>query len=702
MSLRVKLLVLFTLVVVAAVGVMDWGVERYARQQFQEVDQQRSGALVAQFQQELAQRAQEVSSNLQGIADAESTTRMVLDLSRAQADASIYANDARGLAEAHQLDYLELANNDGTLISVAQWPEQVGYKNDWVTANGTDWNKQPAFLDRVELADSVELGLLAVRVVHVGDQNFYIIGGKRIGRDFLQALALPAGMRALLYRNLEDAFVPAALASSEGPVPEAERFAPLIESAQQQAHNSQQPSETAPASQNIQWTADPASTEKFVTLPLNGRHGELLGALLLGSSQGGLVSLLNYARGLALVIVAAGLVLSFLMSWWISARVSVPLARLASGIDDVTAGDWDSQVDVRSGGEIRQLLRSFNRMADRLTEERGRILITERVAAWREMAQQLAGEVQAGIAPLQKAVENLGRARELNSERFDEVFFESLATLRVELKILQAAAEGLVDFARMPEPRFEALRINDMIRATVKSFEPQFCPIGRPPITPELYLDDEMAPVRADALRMQKVIESLLYRALVDMPAGGTLTVRTKQQGDMVHLVVADTGRGFEIAQRGRIFSMHPTAAIGRVAGHRAGTGQLVGEGLILATVQAIVSDHGGRISVESAPGAGTTFFLDLPAVSARPASRPGPKQKKAEVETPVKRVEVVPEAIVELVPEPTPESALDSALEPAQEPTPKTNPEAVSERVLPVEVEPTVVAQESRRRGAR
>ena len=404
MSLRVKLLALFTLTVVAAVGVMDWGVERYAREQFQEVDQQRSGALVAQFQQELVQRGQEVVSGVQGIADAESTLRMVLDLNRQQADSSIYANDARGLAEAHQLDFLELANNDGTLISVAQWPEQVGYKNDWVMRE-TNWNQQGAFLDRVEQADSVELGLLAVRVVHVGDQNFYIIGGRRMDRNFLQALALPAGMRALLYRNLEDGFVPAALSSAEGPVQESERFAPLIESLQKQASSSERTSQE----QTIQWTAEPVSAEKFVTLPLTGRRGELLGALLLGSSQSGLIALMNYVRGLALVIVAGTILLGFLMSWWIAARVSHPLARLANGIDEVADGDWDSHVEVRSGGEIRLLLRSFNRMTDRLTEERIRAVTTERVAAWREMAQQLASEVQAGIAPLQKAVENLGR-----------------------------------------------------------------------------------------------------------------------------------------------------------------------------------------------------------------------------------------------------------------------------------------------------
>jgi signal transduction histidine kinase len=363
--------------------------------------------------------------------------------------------------------------------------------------------------------------------------------------------------------------------------------------------------------------------------------------------------------------VAGAILLGFVMSWWVSARVSRPLARLAGGIDEVASGDWDTRLEACSGGEIGLLLGAFNRMTDRLTDERARILTAERVAAWREMAQQLAREVHAGITPLQKAAERLGRARDEDSEEFDEVFSESLATLRVELRILQAAAEGLADFSRPPARHSEALRINDVVRTAVKSFEPQFCAIGRPPITPELYLDDELAPVRGNPVRLRKAIEGLVYRALVDMPAGGTLTVRTKQQGNMAHLVISDTGRGFEIENPSRIFSMQPLAG----AGHAGGTGPMVGEGLLLATVQAIVCDHGGRISVESAPGAGTTFFLDLPAAAVENAPRRNAKPKATTSKTTPREAEASAAAAIielasELTAEPTTEGTSETRIE--------------------------------------
>jgi len=677
MSLRIKLLTLFTLTVTAAVSVMVWGVERYAQRQFQESDQQRSAALAAQFQRELLQRGAEVSNSVQSIVDAESTLRMVLELSRPQADPSVYVHDARGLAAPRRLDFLELVNVDGTLISSAQWPERIGYKNDWVTQR-TDWNQQNAFLDRVELSNRVELGLLAVRMVPVGDRNFYIIGGQRLDSEFLHTLALPSGMRALLYRNFEESFAPAALSDADGPLADAQPFEPIIASLKASLKQQPQGSE-----QTMHWTAEQGSAERFVTLPLTGRRGEFLGALLLGSAQGQLIALVNYIRGLGLVVAAAGVFLGFALSWWISARVTGPLARLASGIDDVAAGDWDTQVQVRSSKEVKRAVRAFNQMTSALVETRSGQLARERVSAWRELAKHTAAELSASLLPLQIVIENLGQARQRAPKRFDEVDIGSLAALQEELRVLQSEARRLDEFAVTPELHLQAIDINETVRAAVKFFEPLFRPSGRPPVTPELFLDAALGSIRADPGLLQTAVENLLHVALADMPAGGTLTIRTRQQDGMARMMISDTGRGFELRGEGRIFSPF-LAARG------------AGEGLGFATVQAIVSDHGGRISMESAPGAGTTFYLDLPIVSAGPPLPPSSRAQAALLKPPARMPDVppvavataaeIPEPATELPVEVQPEVALEAQapvelpLEIPSEGTPPEEPEVAAE----------------------
>src|SRR5690349_8667381 len=261
MKLRTKLILFSVTVVAGSAGVLTWNLDRFVRQQFGQEQKQQSDTLVTQFRREFTHRGDEVVYALQGIAETEGTLRMAIDLSRAQADPSLYARDALGIANSRQLDFLEIVADDGTLISSAQWPARIGFKNDWVTRE-KDWNQQGAFLARVDLPDAVDLGLLAVRTVGVGEKKLYLIGGRRLDNSFLQALVVPAGMRVLFYRNLEAAFVPGALLDAEGPSEQPERFASLVGSMQKQPR---------PGEYEIAGTVGSTKAEKFMALPLTGR-----------------------------------------------------------------------------------------------------------------------------------------------------------------------------------------------------------------------------------------------------------------------------------------------------------------------------------------------------------------------------------------------------------------------------------------------
>jgi nitrogen fixation/metabolism regulation signal transduction histidine kinase len=591
MSFRIKLLAFFTLTIVAAVTLVAYGVSVYTRRAFEEFDRQRTEVLVAQFRREYAQRGEELARRVQGIADAEATLRMAMDLNRPQADASQYYNDARGIAQTQQLDFLDIVADDGALISSAEWPARFGYKNDWVSS-GTDWNSQGAFLRRVDLPDTVELGLLAVRSVRVGEKHFYLIGGQRLDQKFLATLVLPENMRALLYRNLERDFTPSALTDQNGPVTQADVFAPLIAEVQRTRRELQR---------RIDWTLDrAANSANFNAIPLTGRENDLLGVLLVGSSRQDLIQMLNFIRDLALLVGGGVILLGLILGWWISARVTRPIEQLAAGAREVAAGRWKTRVEVRSRDEIGQLAAAFNEMTRQLAEQRERLVQTERVAAWRELARRLAHELKNPLFPLQLTVENLQRAREQGSEQFDEVFFESTATMRAELENLKAIVTRFSDFAKMPPPEFEPVDVNESVRSVVKLFEPQLATLGRPPITPELYLEENLARPQADPILLRRALENLVLNSLDAMPAGGTLTVRTSQHNGSVRLEVSDTGAGLTPEECARLFTPYYTSK-------RHGTG------LGLAIVQSVVSDHSGKIEVESAPGAGATFRIDLP-----------------------------------------------------------------------------------------
>jgi signal transduction histidine kinase len=682
-SFRAKLLTFFTLTVVVAVGLVAWAVSYLMRDAFERLNTQRTDALVAQFQREFARRAEEVTRRVDGIANADETLRMAVSLSVAAPDYSSHVDDAAGLASAHQLDFLELIAGDGTIISSAQWPARFGYKEEWVTgpAAPPDWVAQGAFLKREQLADGEALALMAVRVVRVGDTRLYIVGGRRLDREFLASLVLPTGMRALLYQkagqnatqspvqapnqvsgqapgqglgnaagqqapsqvsgqivpvqapgqaasqvpsqtpiqppsqvtgkmpetpsaalptaNQPNNAVPPAnksaidgqLVDATGPFPWADKLAPLI------SGDARGPVEW---SARVNWTSDPASAEIFHVIPLTGLNKEVLGMFLVGSSIREQVELEKRIRVVALVVAAAGILLGLALSGWTATRVTKPVEQLAAASRQVAAGDWNVRVEAQSKDELGELARAFNQMTQQLSEQRDRLVQTERVAAWRELARRLAHELKNPLFPLQITVENLLRAREVDPAQFDEVFTESSRTLLAEIANMKTIIGRFSDFAKMPAPQLQPVNINEVVQGALKVFAAQLDAPGKPPITTLLEMDDTLGPIQADPDLLHRAVQNLILNALDVMPAGGTLLLRTEAAAAGVRVTISDTGKGLTKEECERLFTPYYTT-------------KQHGTGLGLAIVQSVVSDHGGRISVESEPEHGTTFKIDLP-----------------------------------------------------------------------------------------
>jgi two-component system, NtrC family, nitrogen regulation sensor histidine kinase NtrY len=611
MSLRQKLLLVFSLTVAAAVAAVAWTVLVRIRHVFEQRDQEETALFVSQFQREFQHRSAEVAAAVDRLAASDSARAMALELAQS-GDASPYLTEAQTMAQDAQLDFLEIVSSDGNVVSSAQWPARFGYAEPAAQSAVQD-----PFLKREELPDgSTALGLFAVRAVRGSEAQVKLIGGQRLDEGFLANLPVAPGMTAGLYSDAGTAvnvdlakgatshavaaFDPTRLVGVNGSLPDATHYEGLIDAARASGQQT---------SGIVNPTGRREDSLNATAIPLKNQSGEVLAVLVVALSRGSMVEAQQHIRNISYGVAAGGILLAIALSLWIAARFSRPIEQLARAAGEVAGGNWDVRVRERGRDEVSVLARSFNHMTAQLTDQRERLIQSERVAAWRELARRLAHELKNPLFPLQLTVENLVRARSLPETEFDEVFRESTATLSAEIANLKKIIGRFSDFSKMPKPELEQIDVADVIWrvALLHCLSLVRGPGGsqalvqaNPEIECSVDLSLDPMPLQADPELLHRALSNLVLNAIDAMPKGGTLTLSARPRGDKIELRVADTGEGLTPEECARLFTPYYTT-------------KQHGTGLGLAIVQSVVTDHAGTISVESCAGGGAAFIIMLP-----------------------------------------------------------------------------------------
>jgi len=316
---------------------------------------------------------------------------------------------------------------------------------------------------------------------------------------------------------------------------------------------------------------------------------------------------------------------SVLFVWVVAHK---PVKELMAGTKKVAAGDLAYRLPVRSRDELGELAASFNKMTEELAraqqeltgwartlEERverktselrqaqAHLVASEKMAALGKLAATVAHEVNNPLSGIltyarltQKALEADGRDPAKKTE-----MLEQLRIIERESRRCGDIMRNLLTFARQAPPQREPQQLNTLVERTLALVQHWLELQG---IELEKKLAADLPPLACDAGQIQQVLLALLVNAAEAMPRGGCLRVSTAYDPEArrVETRVADTGPGIPADVLPRIFEPFFTT---KEDEQRTGLG--------LAVAESIVEQHGGEITVRSAPGAGAEFIVHLP-----------------------------------------------------------------------------------------
>jgi signal transduction histidine kinase len=278
-------------------------------------------------------------------------------------------------------------------------------------------------------------------------------------------------------------------------------------------------------------------------------------------------------------------------------RISGPISSLTEATRRIAQGDLEARVAISSGDELRRLVEGFNQMAGELEAQRRDLERSNRLAAWAEMARQVAHEVKNPLTPIQLSAEHLRRVWHDRNADFGATLEACTEAILKQVRTLRGIVTEFSAFARPPAaaltPQDPAALLADVVRPYQAAL----------PQGVALTVECARAPgVLADRRLLERAIVNLLENALQAVGDGGHIAVRLRcPSPERVEIEVADSGPGLDPEIRDRVFEPFFST-------------KTAGSGLGLALVKKIAEDHGGGVRLEGEPGEGTRAILWLPA----------------------------------------------------------------------------------------
>jgi signal transduction histidine kinase len=285
-------------------------------------------------------------------------------------------------------------------------------------------------------------------------------------------------------------------------------------------------------------------------------------------------------------VAAAALVVIALVGWLVAGRLLAPVRLLRQTTQQISDTDLTRRIPVHGRDDISELAGTFNAMLDRLEES---------FAMQRRFLDDVGHELRTPITIIRGHLELMGLSNDPDEHA------ETTALVLDELDRMSRLVDDLITLAKSERPDFLRLGPVELRTLVEDVYEKAHT------IAPRSWLLDANADgvVCADRQRLTQALVQLADNAAKHTTEGDRIVIGSTARDGVVCLSVTDTGPGVDAADAERIFD--------RFARGEDSDRPAEGAGLGLAIVRAIAEAHNGRVRLDSRPGDGATFTLELP-----------------------------------------------------------------------------------------
>ena len=321
------------------------------------------------------------------------------------------------------------------------------------------------------------------------------------------------------------------------------------------------------------------------------RGNTIEGAVIMNSSLPELQQTIGDAYRLIIVCLLLSIVISFILIYLSSKRISRPLLEINQAAKVIADGDFKKRITVNSSDEVGQLAKSFNDMAADLNEQENirREFIANISHDFRSPLTSMRGFLTAisdGTVPR----ESIGRYIDIILEETERL--TKLSNDILDVNTMRHADTSL---------ETETFDLNGLIRKTVMNFETR---ILDKQIIMTAVLEDNIT-VNADYEKIRRSLHNLLDNAIKFTPNGGSITIETTLSNDKVHISVKDTGRGIGEDEKKRVFERFYKSDQSRGE-------DKFGSGLGLSIVKEFIRAHNEEVYIKNRPEGGCEVSFTL------------------------------------------------------------------------------------------